>query len=255
MPANRSPSPAASLPAGHTTASSMPPRLYDGDGDRLMVSSAFTDRVTLLPESPIAQDKHGRIRIQWGQQMLPDLLAYRYRAVICGVNTEDNSHGIIAQLAGLMDTSQWTASSVTSYAKMFSESVNIHAAEDREPYVLKFDLDNLLILAILRPKGRDWFTLDDLARGFSTVSKMLAGRRERLPVASVSFLGARSNKLYEDVNAKRAPSFETVLRTMYQSGFRGDVYPAPQMWNIGHIGVFPSYPLPAGLATMREGGH
>lgn len=231
------------------------PRLYDGDGDRLMVAGAFADRVTLLPEAPTTIDKGGRIRILWGQQMLPDLLAGRYRAVICGVNTEDNSHGIIAQLVDLVESSQWTARGVTSYAKMFSESVQIHAAEDKEPYVLKFDLDSVLILAILRPKGRDWFTLEDMSRGFKTVARMLSGRKERLPVATVSFLGARSNRLYEDVGAKRPPSFETVLRTMYEAGYRGDVYPAPQMWNIGQTGVFPSYPFPEGLKTMREGGH
>lgn len=241
--------------AGHSTQSSSPPRLYDDDGDQLMIASAFSDRVTLLPEAPITHDRGGRLRILWGQQMLPDLLAGRYRSVICGVNTEDNSHGIIAQLVDLVESSQWTARGVTSYAKMFSESVQIHAAEDKEPYVLKFDLDSLLILAILRPKGREWFTLDDLSRGFRTVGKMLAGRKERGPVASVSFLGARSNKLYESTSSKRPPSFESVLRTMYESGYRGDVYPAPQMWNIGHIGVFPSYPFPEGLKTMREGGH
>lgn len=231
------------------------PRLYDGDGDRLMVASAFADRVTLLPEAPTTIDKAGRIRIQWGQQMLPDLLAGRYRAVICGVNTEDNSHGVIAQLVDLVESSQWTARGVTSYAKMFSESVQIHAAEDKEPYVLKFDLDSILILAILRPKGRDWFTLEDMSRGFKTIGRMLSGRKERLPVASVSFLGARSNRLYEDTAAKRPPSFETVLRTMYEAGYRGDVFPAPQMWNLGQVGVFPSYPFPEGLKTMREGGH
>lgn len=246
-----SPTPSPSVP----TASKAPQtRLYDGDGDLLMTNSAFADRVTLLPEAPTTVDRGGRIRILWGQQMLPDLLSGRYRAMICGVNTEDNSHGIIAQLVDLVESSQWTARGVTSFARMFSDSVQIHAAEDREPYVLKFDLDSVLILAILRPKGRDYFTLEDMSRGFKTIAKMLSGRRDRLPVASVSFLGARSNRLYEDVGAKRPPSFETVLRTMYGSGYRGDVYPAPQMWTAGQTGVFPSYPFPEGLTTMREGG-
>ncbi len=229
-------------------------RLYDDDGDDLMVASAFIDKVTLLPEAPITHDRAGRIRIMWGQQMLPDLLAGRYRAVICGVNTEDNSHGIIAQLVDLVDTSQWTARSVTSFAKMFADAIHIHAAQDKEPYILKFDLDSALILGILRPDGRDYFTMDDLSRGFKTISKMLNGRKDRLPVASVSFLGARSNKLYEDHKRQVAPTFEAVLRTMYEAGFRGDVFPAPQMWNIGHVGVFPSYPFPEGVRSMREGG-
>lgn len=212
------------------------------------------EHVTLLPEAPTLLDKHGRVRILWGQQMLPDLLASRYRAVVCGVNSHDNSHGIIAQLVDLTDTSQWTAKSVTSYAKMFTEAVGLHAADDREPYILKYDLDNLLVLALLRPKGREYFTLDDLARGFQTVVKMLQGRRERLPVASVSFLGARSNRLIESEKSQREPSFEAVLRTMYAAGFRGDVYPAPRAWAMGHIGVFPSYPFPEGLEAMRQGG-
>lgn len=254
-------------------------RIYDGDGDALMggapgapasgggrpgsngapksgSAAAFgAEHVTLLPEAPATVDKAGRIRILWGQQMLPDLLAGRYRAVVCGVNAEDNSHGIVAQLVDLMHTSQWTAKSVTSYAKMFSEAIGIHAADDREPYILKYDLDSLLVLALLRPKGRDHFTLDDLARGFQTINKMLQGRRERIPVASVSFLNARANRLIESEKHAVEPSFESVLRTMYEAGFRGDVYPAPRMWGLGHIGVFPSYPFPAGLERMRAGGH
>ncbi len=247
--------------------------LYDGDGDALMSGfagggpsggaagrpghAAFLDRaehVTLLPDAPTLVDKAGRIRILWGQQMLPDVLAGRYRSVVCSVNSTDNSHGIIAQLVDLTQTSQWTAKTVTSYAKMFSEAISIHAADDREPYILKYDLDSILILALLRPKGREYFTMDDLARGFQTVNKMLQGRRERLPVCSVSFLGARSNRLIESEKSRREPSFESVLRTMYGSGFRGDVYPAPGMWNLGHVGVFPAYPFPEGLDRMRAGG-
>lgn len=232
-------------------------RLYCGEGDALMTSSGLAGRsehVTLLPEAPATVDKAGRARILWGQQMLPDLLAGRYRAVVCGVNSEDNSHGIIAQLVDLLNTSQWTAKSVTSYAKMFAEAIGIHAADDREPYILKYDLDSLLILALLRPKGRDCFTLDDISRGFMTINKMLQGRRERLPVASVSFLGARSNRMVMSLTEPREPSFEAVLRAMYSAGFRGDVYPAPGMWGMGHIGVFPSFPFPEGLDRMRAGG-
>ena len=229
-------------------------RLYDEEGDDLMTSAGLGDHVTLLPEAPTTVDKAGRIRVLWGQQMLPDLLASRYRAVICGVNDQDNSHGIIAQLVELSNTSQWTAKAVTSYAKMFMDSVAIHAAGDREPYILKYDLDNMLILAMLRPHGKEYFTLRDLARGFQTINKMLEGRRDRLPVASVSFLGARSNRLVIDDNDQREPSFETSLETMYQAGFRGDVYTAPAMWSMGHIGVFPSYPFPEGLDRMRSGG-
>jgi hypothetical protein len=238
-----------------------PIRVYEDDGDRLMTmqpggssGNASGDHITLLPDAPTTVDKAGRIRVMWGQQMVPDLLAGRYRAVVCGVNAEDNSHGVIAQLVDLTSASQWTANAVTSYARMFTEAISIHAAKDREPYVLKYDLDSLLILALLRPKGKQFFTIEDLSRGFQTVAKMLYGRRERVPVASVSFLGARSNRLVTSDKDQTEPSFEAVLRTMYDAGFRGDVYPASGMWALGNIGVFPSYPFPEGLARMRSGG-
>lgn len=233
-----------------------PLRLYDGETDHLVSAELAPERVTLLPgdSSPPhagSVSASERLRIMWGQDMLRDVLDGRYRAIVCGVNDHDNSHGIIAHLVELIRTSQWSSRSVTSYAKMFQDSVGIHAARDREPYVLKFDLDSVLILALLRPKGRDHFTLDDLAKGFSTVSTMLSDRRERLPIASVSFLNARANKLQGPDG--REPSFESILRTMYTSGFRGDIYPAPGSWNLANVGVFPSYPFPAGVTRMREG--
>lgn len=225
-------------------------RLYDGEADGLLSSEQFPDRVSLLPGGGGKIRPGQRVRILWGQDLLRDLLDGRYRTVVCGVNDADNSHGIIAQLVELVSTSQWSVRSVTSFARMFQESVAIHAARDREPYVLKIDLDSLLILALLRPKGRDHFTLEDLSRGFGTVGKMLADRRERLPVATVSFLNARANRLLAD---GKEPSFETVLRTMFDAGYRGDVYPSPAAWSFGHVGVFPSYPFPEGLERMREG--
>jgi hypothetical protein len=225
-------------------------RLYDGDADSLMTSD-HPDRVTLLPGSSGGFAASERLRIMWGQDMLRDLLDGRYRTVVCGVNDQDNAHGIIAQLVNLVHASQWTERTVTGYARVFQQSVDVHAATDQEPYVLKYDLDAVLILALLRPRGRMHFTVDDLSRGFSTVSKMLRGRADRLPVASVSFLGARSNSLVD--SRGQEPSFETVLRTMYHAGYRGDVYPAPRMWSKGEVGVFPSYPFPEGLTRMREG--
>ena len=230
-------------------------RLYDDEAEILMAAEQFADKITLLPSGPIGAGVGPgaieRIRILWGQDMLRDMLDGRYRCVVCGVNDSDNSHGIIAQLVDLIPGSQWTAKGVTSFAKMFQDSVGIHAARDREPYVLKYDLDNILILGLLRPSGRDHFTLEDLSRGFATVVKMLRGRKERLPVASVSFLNARANRLAERDGTE--PSFEAVLRTMYQAGFRGDVFPAPSAWRHGQVGVFPSYPFPEGLEQMRRG--
>lgn len=226
-------------------------RLYDGDADHL-VSADQADRVSLLPGEPGGFAASERIRVMWGQDMLRDMLDGRYRAVVCGVNDQDNAHGIIAQLVNLVHASQWTEATVTGYAKVFQESTTrLQSAADQEPYVLKYDLDSVLILALLRPKSRDHFTLDDLRRGFSTVSKMLKDRADRQPVASVSFLGARSNRLVDA--GGQEPSFETVLRTMYQSGYRGDVYPAPSLWGRGEVGVFPTYPFPEGVSRMREG--
>ncbi len=230
-------------------------RLYDGDADSLVAADLAPDKVTLLPGGNTKlqrpEDAGERIRILWGQDLLRDLLDGRYRTVVCGVNDQDNSHGIIAQLCDLVHASQWTAASVTSYAKMFQESVAVHASGDKDPYVLKFDLDSLLILAILRPRGRDHFTLHDVGRGFRTVHKMLRDRSDRGPVASVSFLNARANRLIGPDGSE--PSFESVLRTMFESGFRGDVYTALGMWKLGHVGVFPSYPFPTGLDRMRDG--
>ena len=120
--------------------------LYDEGAEALLSSEQFADRISLLPDETSRIEAGQRVRILWGQNMLLDVLDGRYRAVICGVNDEDNSHGIIAQLVNLITTSQWSTQSVTSYARMFQDSVSVHAAHDREPYVLKYDLDSLLIL-------------------------------------------------------------------------------------------------------------
>ncbi|MCC5787134.1 MAG: hypothetical protein JJU33_10595 [Phycisphaerales bacterium] len=225
--------------------------LYEGGADALVRYEQTTERVTLLPAEAGRLEPGRRLRILWGQDMLKDVIDGRYRAVVCGVNDEDNAHGIVAQIVNLVTTSQWSVNSVTSYAKVFQDAVSVHAAHDKEPYVLKYDLDSLLVLALLRPKGRDHFTLADLSRGFKTVCKMIHGRVDRQPIATVSFLGARSNRLVGEDGTE--PSFEAVLSTMYETGFRGDVYPSPQLWNYGDIGVFPTYPFPEGLERMREG--
>tara|TARA_E500000318_G_scaffold1676_7_gene2308 strand:- start:67698 stop:68414 length:717 start_codon:yes stop_codon:yes gene_type:complete len=228
-------------------------KLYDEGADDLLNAESFPDRVSLLQANHGAPQSGSRLRILWGQDLLADVLDGRYRAVICGVNDADNSHGVIAQICSLLTTSQWSANSVTSYAKMFQESLQVHAANDREPYILKYDLDSVLILAMLRPHGREFFTVGDMARGFRTITKMLQGRADRRPVCSVSFLGATSNKLVVDDSNQHEPSFETVLRTMHDAGYRGDVYPSPQMWNFADTGVFPSFPYPKGVDRMRAG--
>jgi hypothetical protein len=232
-------------------------RLYDDEGDRLVQADVRADRIILLPAGDPrkldAPGDTGRIRLQWGQHLLADLLARRYRTLVCGVNATDNGRGIIAQLAELMPTSQWNARSITAHAEQFSRSI---ASDD--VLVLKFDLDVLEVLALLRPMGRDHFTLDDLGRGFRKVAQMLEGRRDRLPCASVSFLGAKSNRLVgrpSSRDAQREPSLEAALRTMHEAGFRGDVYPPTSLWQVAPTCVFASYPFPGALDTMRQGGH
>lgn len=229
-------------------------RLYDDDGDALIQADARSSRVIMLPSGnpKVASQDSDRIRIQWGQHLLADLLADRYRTVICGINDEDNTHGMVGELLGLISTSQWRVQTATSYAKVFHESVALHAAEDQEPFILKLDLDRILVLAILRPRGRDHFTMQDMERGFRTVVKMLAGRMQRGPIASVSFLGAKSNRLIGPDG--REPSFESVLRTMFEAGYRGDVYPPLSMWELAPTGVFATYPFPESLDVMRTGG-
>ncbi len=236
-----------------TTQSSV--RLYDDDADHLISAEAAPEKVVLLPsgEARVArpEDMQERIRIMWGQDLLRDLLDGRYRTVICGVNENDNSHGVISQVCDLVSTSQWANATVTKYAKVFLDSAGALTGGDKEPYVLKFDLDKLLVFAILRPRGRDHFTLHDLGRGFRTVTKMLRDRHDRNPVASVSFLNAKANRL---IGADgKEPSFESVLHTMFEAGFRGDVYTSPAMWRVGNVGVFPSYPFPDSVDRMRGG--
>jgi hypothetical protein len=226
------------------------PRLYDADGDRLMQADARVDRIILLPagDPRRAGTDSARIRIQWGQHLLADLLAKRYRTLVCGVNASDNSRGIIAQLAELLPTSQWNGRSVTHHAELFAKS-----AKPDDVLVLKYDFDVLEVLALLRPPGREHFTTDDLAKGFGRIAKMVEGRHDRLPIASVSFLGAKSNRLVD--REGREPSLEAVLRTVHGAGYRGDLYPPLSMWEVAPTGVFANYPFPSAIDQMREGGH
>jgi len=223
--------------------------MYDEEGDLLLEADQRADRVILLPagDPRQANAERDRIRIQWGQHLLSDLLARRYRTLVCGVNLDDNSRGMIGELASLLPASQWNAASITQHARIFARSIS-----KDEVLVLKYDMDALEVLALLRPPGKDHFTLEDLQRGFRKVAQMVESRYDRLPVASVSFLGAKSNRLIgPDGNE---PSFESVLRTMYEAGYRGDVYPSLGMWELAPTGVFASYPFPQSLKVMRTGG-
>ena len=225
------------------------PRIYDGDGDDLMAKERDIDeRLILIPDAlpSKAPDRSPRIRIQWGQLLLEDLLAGRYRSLVCAVNPIDNSHGIIAQLATLLPTSQWSLSSITAYARQL-------ATPDERVKVLKYDMDAVEVLAILRPIQGNRLTVATLSAAFKIIAEMIQRKPGRQPSASVSFLGAAANALV-DANDQE-PSFETVLRTMYEAGYTGDVYPSPAMWQQTRIGVYARYPFPAALNRMREGGY
>ncbi len=225
------------------------PRLYDDDGDHLIQADSRSPRVVLLPSGNPreASTDRDRIRIQWGQHLLADMLAHRYRTLVCGVNTTDNSSGIIGMLADLLPTSQWNSVSITAHAQMFADSTS-----PDDVLVLKFDMDAVEVLALLRPKGRDHFTLEDLNRGFQKIGSMIETRSDRLPCASVSFLGASSNHLKDDKGEE--PTFESVLRTMFDAGYRGDVYPSLGMWELAPTAVWASYPFSDSLKVMRSGG-
>src|SRR5436190_10153708 len=123
------------------------PAIYDGEGDRLMEDLDLNERIILLPDArpSKAPDRTPRLRLMWGQHLLEDLLAGRYRTLVCAVNSIDNRRGIITQLATLLPTSQWDEKSITAHAKLFSQS---GAAR-----VLKFDMDLVEVLAVLRPAG------------------------------------------------------------------------------------------------------
>ncbi len=223
-----------------------PPKIYDGEGDQLMVVRELAERGILLPDKRPTKtpDPTPRLRIMWGQHLLDDLLAGRYRSFICAVNAQDNSHGIISQMARVLPTSQWSKRSITDYAAQFARSQRLT--------VVKFDMDAVEVLALLRPAGHEHLTLDDLSDGFKIVTEMIRRKTQRLPSASVSFLGAHANLLVDDAGAE--PTFETVLRTMHEAGYPGDVYPSPFMWESAPTSVFASYPFPASIDSMREGG-
>lgn len=226
--------------------------IYDGEGDRLMAERhEAIDRIIMLPDKPPSKtpDTKPHIRIMWGQHLLEDLLSGRYRSLVCAVNAEDNSRGIIAQLADLLPTSQWDHQSVTARAKHFS-------IEGGKVKVLKYDMDAVEVLGLLRPPEHDRLTLEDLSLGFQIVTEMIRRSPQRLPSASVSFLGARSNALAKERSSAEhpGPSFETVLRTMHEAGYPGDVYPAPAMWASSPTAVYARYPFPPSLEAMRHGG-
>ena len=222
--------------------------IYEGAGDDLMGQQAEAGaRIVLLPDAPpVQKDPDGvqHIRIMWGQRLIDDLVAGRYRTLICAVNSEDNTKGFISALADRLPASQWREPMISDYARHFVQPARIT--------VVKYDLGGVEVLGLLRPRSHGHLTIDDIASGFRIAAAMLQARPDRLPAASVCFLGARANRLL-DANG-REPSFETVLQAMYHAGFRGDVYPSPWMWD-SPTAVFPRYPFPPSLKHICEGGY
>jgi hypothetical protein len=224
------------------------PKIYEGDGDTLMQrDSAEAERLILIPDSFPSKvpETAPRIRIMWGQHLLEDLLAGRYATLICAVNAEDNSRGIISQLASLLPTSQWDRATITEHARQFS-------AVGERVKVLKYDIDMVEVLAVLRPASHKNIKLDDLTKAFKIVAEMVHRKPGRMPSASVSFLEARANALVD--REGKEPSFEAVLKAMFEAGYRGDVYPSPSMWHMGSTGVYARYPFTGALDQMRDGG-
>jgi hypothetical protein len=222
------------------------PAVYQGTGDQLM-QEEVADRIILVPDGSPSKtpDADQHIRIMWGHHLLNDLLAGRYRSLICAVNSRDNSHGIISQVAAFCPTSQWDAESITAYARHFGR-------RGSKVRVLKYDMDTLEVLAVLRPEGQEVLTLDDLSASMRLISEMLQRQPRRAPAASVSFLEARANRLVDDHGSE--PSFESVLSTIYGAGYRGDVYPSPSLWRAAPTAVFTRYPFSSSLDARRNGG-
>ena len=230
-------------------ASTTQPLIYDRDGDQLMQEMAnVMDHIVLVPDAPPSKlpDLTPRLRIMWGQHLLDDLMAGRYRSLVCAVNAQDNSRGIISQVAAFLPTSQWDVKSITEHAKNFNN-------KGGRAKVLKYDMDAVEVLAILRPAGKDHLSVSDLASAMRIVVEMIQRKPERMPCASVSFLEARANRLVGDRG--QTPTFESVLRVMSESGYTGDVYPSPGMWGSGSTGVFARYPFSPSLEARRSGGY
>ena len=227
---------------------SHPTRVYDGDLSSILAGQSAAEHITIVPDTEPSStpDTSPRIRIQWGQHLMDDLVAGRYRSLVCTVNAEDNRHGLISHLAEELPTSQWDNRTITEHAKR-------HAREGRVT-ILKLDLDMVEVLALLRPTGQDALYLADLHEGMHIITEMLRRKpQSRQPVAAVSFLGSKANKLI-DHSTQQEPTLETVLRTMHDAGFTGDVYPPPALWQNAPEAVFARYPFPGSLNQMRQGG-
>ena len=229
------------------------PRVYDGDGDLLMRKERHDregESITLIPDAMPSKvpDATRRIRIMWGQHLLDDVRLGRYKSLVCAVNGRDNSHGIISQLAAMLPTSQWDEKAITAYAAHFAQP----SGGRSRPKVLKIDMDMVEVLAILRPPESAHLTVEHLSHAFGIVAEMIGHNSRRLPSASVSFLGARANALVDGKGQE--PSLETVLRTIYDAGYTGDVYPPPAMWRVSDVDLFARYPFAGSLDHRRSGG-
>jgi hypothetical protein len=220
-------------------------RIYDGEGDALFVESGLAEKMVLAPEGRAINvaDPTPRLRLMWGQYLLDDLIAGRYRSLVCAANTVDNSRDLLGQLTELLPGCQWTPEIITNRAKQFA------AREDVT--VLRLDMGLVEVFAMVRPAHKDALTLEDLEQGFRIVTQLLRHHSEWQPTATVSFLEGRANKLVDEEGVE--PSLESVLRTMYGAGYAGDVFPAPAMFEAAPTAFFSRYPFPGSLEQMRNG--
>ena len=198
------------------------PNIYDDDGDHLMQEVPVeAGQIILVPDTAPSRspDLTPRLRIMWGQHLLDDLIAGRYRSLLCAVNSQDNSRGMISQLAEFLPTSQWDVQSITEYARHFD-------SPGGKVKVLKYDMDTVEVLAVLRPAGHGHLTLAELSTAFRLAVQMTRSKPGRLPSASVSFLEARANVLV-DQNGQ-TPTFRSRAADHARSGVYGRRLPVSQ---------------------------
>src|SRR5687767_15963863 len=100
------------------------PQMYDGQGDALMEMEheELADRITIMPDALPSKtpDETPRARIMWGEPLPEDLLAGRYRSLVCAVDADDNRRRINTQLAAVLPTSQCDEASIALRARAFA---------------------------------------------------------------------------------------------------------------------------------------
>ena len=213
----------------------------------------FPDRVTLScrrGRSGVGVGP-GSASLPVGQDMLGDMLDGRYhRGGVRGVNDEDNSHGIIAQL---VDPIHYVAVDGQGRDEFCADVPGVGVdprGADREPYVLKYDLDSLLIPALLVSEGRPPLHARRPVAGSLDGGEDARERRERLAGGEREFSSTPGR-----TNCTRRRRGSRVSRpfcgrcTRRGSGRCGTA----RRRLLRGAGVFRPYPSPEGIEQMRQG--